>query len=183
MSCLYLSPEVTSLGLLSIELGRGSRLERYVSYASGSSAAQFRTDCRKSRSTKTPPTVQRKPLLHQFIPPAKSSTGFSRDFSSAISGFRSLCGQKQRSSLKPSRSNGPAFWNLSLGAGSRFENPGLHPQHLRGQHPWTDVVTERNRSGGIFQVVFRFLIWLLWGQFSARDRPLDASQIPFRRHI
>src|SRR5258707_11048546 len=29
--------------------------------------------------------------------------------------------------LKPSRSNGPAFWNLSLGAGSRFENSGLHP--------------------------------------------------------
>src|SRR4029079_719400 len=55
MSCLYLSPEVTSLGLLSIELGRGSRLERYVSYASDSSAAQFRTDCRKSRSTKTRP--------------------------------------------------------------------------------------------------------------------------------
>jgi hypothetical protein len=28
---------------------------------------------------------------------------------------------------KPSRSNGPAFWNLSLGAGSRFENSGLNP--------------------------------------------------------
>ena len=31
-------------------------------------------------------------------------------------------------SKKPSRSNGPAFWNLSLGAGSRFENSGLHPK-------------------------------------------------------
>jgi len=29
--------------------------------------------------------------------------------------------------LKPSRFNGPAFWNLSLGAGSRFENSGLSP--------------------------------------------------------
>ena len=64
--------------------------------------------------------------------PAKTSTGFSRDFSSAISGFRSLCGQQQRSSLKPSRSIGPAFWNLSLGAGSRFENSGLHPQYPFG---------------------------------------------------
>jgi len=31
--------------------------------------------------------------LHQIIPPAKTSTGFYRGFSSAISGFRSLCGQ------------------------------------------------------------------------------------------
>jgi hypothetical protein len=53
----------------------------------------------------------------KIIPPAKTSTGFLREFSSAISGFRSLCGRKQRSSLKPSRSIGPAFWNLSLGGG------------------------------------------------------------------
>jgi hypothetical protein len=44
-----------------------------------------------------PPQSSGKPLLHQFIPPAKTSTGVSRDFSSAISGFRSLCGQKRRS--------------------------------------------------------------------------------------
>jgi hypothetical protein len=37
--------------------------------------------------------------LHQINPPAKTSKGFSREFSSAISGFRSLCGPKQRSSL------------------------------------------------------------------------------------
>src|SRR5258708_934772 len=68
--------------------------------------------------------------LHQIIPPAKTSTGFSRDLSSAISGFRSLCGRTRRSTLKPSRSSRPAFRNLSLGAGSRSENPGLHPQYL-----------------------------------------------------
>jgi hypothetical protein len=28
---------------------------------------------------------------------------------------------------KPSRAKGPAFWNLSLGAGSHFENSGLNP--------------------------------------------------------
>ena len=89
--------------------------------------------CRTSQSTKTrspPAGVRRQP--HQIIPPAKTSTGFSREFSSAISGFRSLCGRKQRSSLKPSRSIGPAFWNLSLGAGSRFENSGLHPLYPFG---------------------------------------------------
>jgi hypothetical protein len=81
-----------------------------------------------SQSTKTrSPTVQRTALAAQIIPPAKTSTGFSREFSSAISGFRSLCGRKRRSSLKPSRSMGPAFWNLSLGTGSRCENSGLHP--------------------------------------------------------
>jgi hypothetical protein len=30
--------------------------------------------------------------------------------------------------------NRPAFWNLSLGAGSRFENSGLHPSCL---HPYS----------------------------------------------
>jgi hypothetical protein len=49
--------------------------------------------------------------------PAKTSKGFLREFSSAISGFRSLCGRKRRSFQKPSRSSRPAFWNLSLGAG------------------------------------------------------------------
>jgi hypothetical protein len=36
--------------------------------------------------------------LHQIILPAKTSTGLSRELSSAITGFRSLCGQQQRSS-------------------------------------------------------------------------------------
>ena len=87
-----------------------------------------------SQSTKTrSPTVQQTALAAQIIPPAKTSTGFSREFSSAISGFRSLCGRKRRSSLKPSRSMGPAFWNLSLGTGSLCENSGLHPYCL---HPY-----------------------------------------------
>jgi hypothetical protein len=46
---------------------------------------------------------------------------------------------------QPSRSIGPAFWNLSLGAGSRFENSGLQPAiSPKGVYgaskPWTDVV-------------------------------------------
>jgi len=69
---------------------------------------------------------------HQVITPAKTSTGFSREFSSAISGFRSLLRSEAAQLSKPSRSSGPAFWNLSLGAGSRFENSGLHPRHPFG---------------------------------------------------
>jgi hypothetical protein len=47
-------------------------------------------------------------------------------------------------SKKPSRSNGPAFWNLSLGAGSRLRTLASTAISLRGylrsQQPWTDVV-------------------------------------------
>jgi hypothetical protein len=67
--------------------------------------------------------------LHQVIPPAKTSTGFSREFSSAISGFRSLCGQKQRSSGAIALAWTLRFGTFHPGAGSRFENSGLHPQY------------------------------------------------------
>ena len=119
--------------------------------------------------------------LHQVIPPAKTSTGFSRDFSSAISGFRSLCGRKRRSSLKPSRSNGPAFWNLSLGAGSRFENSGLHPQYPFGVStgPATlDRCCDRNvvAPGEYSKWFFCIPIGLYRGNF----RPATALWIPAR---
>ena len=121
------------------------------------------------------PAYCRRP--HQIIPPAKTSTGFSREFSSAISGFRSLCGRKQRSSLKPSRSNGPAFWNLSLGAGSRFENSGLHPYASTG--PATlDRCCERNvvAPGEYSKWFFCVPIGLYRGNF----RPATARGMPAR---
>jgi len=54
---------------------------------------------RRSQQRRVPhqPGVRRRP--HQIISPAKTSTGFEREFSSAISGFRSLCGRKRRSCL------------------------------------------------------------------------------------
>ena len=141
---------------------------------------------RRSQQRRVPhqPGVRRQP--HQIIPPAKTSTGFSREFSSAISGFRSLCGREQRSFLKPSRSIGPAFWNLSLGAGSRFENSGLHPQYPFGSicgasNPGPMLYMERTRSGGIFQVVFSRSNQALSGRFPARDRSRDAGQISLGR--
>jgi len=128
MSYLYPSPEVTSLGLLTIERSRGSRIANYAPRAPNCRAARFfHTDCHASRSSRAPPQSSgSRCCINSFRLPKQAQV--SRViFSSAISGFRSLCGRKQRSSLKPSRSIGPAFWNLSLGAGSRFENPGLHP--------------------------------------------------------
>jgi hypothetical protein len=138
--------------------------------------------CRTSRSTKTrSPTVQRTRRPHQIISLAKASTGFSRDFSSAISGFRSLCGRQRRSSLKPSRSIGPAFWNLSLGAGSRFENSGLHPQYPFGVStgPATlDRCCERNvvAPGEYSKGFFCVPIGLYRGIF----RPATARAMPAR---
>jgi hypothetical protein len=135
MSCLYSSPEVISLEVIRLGLSSQSpRPRRRASRAPNRSAVRFHTDfaARRGQQRHAPQQSSKHCWLHQVVPPAKTSTGVSREFSSAISGFRSLCGRKQRSSLKPSRSNGPAFWNLSLGAGSRFENSGLHPQYPFG---------------------------------------------------
>ena len=127
--------------------------------------------------------VHRRP--HQIIPPAKTSTGFERDFSSAISGFRSLCGRKQRSFPKPSRSKGPASWNPLLGAGSRFENSGLCPYLSTGPVTLDRCWAERSRSRAIFQVIFLHSNRALSGQFPPRNGSRDACQIglwrPFGR--
>jgi len=129
-----------SWSLVVVSFGRGhldvislDRI-RHALRAPNRSAVQFHTDffVTRGQQRRAPQQPAHSGWLHQINSPAKTSTGFSRDFSSAISGFRSLCGRKQRSSLKPSRSIGPAFWNLSLGAGSRFENSGLHPQYPFG---------------------------------------------------
>ena len=97
----------------------------HASRAPNHSAVRFHTDfaVRRGQQGRAPQQSSADRWLPQIIPPAKTSTGFSRDLSSAISGFRSLCGRKRRSTLKPSRSSRPAFRNLSLGAGSRSENP------------------------------------------------------------
>jgi hypothetical protein len=151
--------------------------------------------CNMSQSTKTP--FPSNPALaagcaKSFSLPKRAqvftSPGLSREVSSAISGFRSLCGRQRRSSLKPSRSIGPAFWNLSIGAGSRSENSGLHPQYPSGAstgpaNPGPTLCAERSRSRRIFQVVFCTLIRLYGGNFSARDRPRDPRQIGFGRPL
>ena len=198
MSCLYSSPEVASLGLsLSWSFRRSwfgnvvvSQYRRFVMslrpirhalHAPNRSAVKFHTDfaVRRGQQRRVPqqPGVRRP--VHRFIQPAKTSTGFSRDFSSAISGFRSLCGRKQRSSLKPSRSIGPAFWNLSLGAGSLALRTLAFTRSIYGaSNPGPMLWAERSRSRGIFQAISCIPIGLYEGNFrnaTARRMPARSS--------
>ena len=187
MSCLYSSPEVTSFELLALDYRCHRRfVMRRALRAPNRSAVYFHTDftVRRGQLRRAPLQSSAYRRLRRIIQPAKTSTGFSREFSSAISGFRSLCGRKQRSSLKPSRSIGPAFWNLSLGAGSRFENSGPHPQYP--QRVSTGPATldrcckaERSRFGGIFQVVFLRSNQAFSGPAPAGDGTVDTRQIGF----
>ena len=164
---------------------RHGRFVRLGAYHAHRIAApfQFHTDfaVRRGQQRRVPqqPGVRHRP--HQIIPPAKTSTGFLREFSSAISGFRSLCGREQRSSLKLSRSIGPAFWNLSLGAGSRFENSGLRPQYPYGVStgPATlDRCCERNVvAPGEYSKCF-FCISV--GHYGGNFRPATARRMPAR---
>ena len=75
-------------------IGHASRMRNRI-------AVQIHADfvIRRGQQRRVPQQSSGRRRLHQIIPPAKTSTGFSREFSSAISGFRSLCGRKQRSSL------------------------------------------------------------------------------------
>jgi hypothetical protein len=102
-------------------------------------------------------------------------------FQAQYQAFVRFCGRKRRSSLKPSRSIGPAFWNLSLGAGSRFENSGLHPQYPYGVStgPATlDRCCERNvvAPGEYSKWFFCIPIRHYRGNF----RPATARRIPAR---
>jgi hypothetical protein len=111
MSCLYSSPEVSSVELLvlksialklqalkpqALDCRRHRRLADRARLTRDLIAVQF--DSKQifpyvAVSKDAFPTLQRTPLAASVIPPAKTGTGFSRGFSSAISGFRSLCGQ------------------------------------------------------------------------------------------
>src|ERR1700722_3608632 len=144
MSCLYSSPEVTSVDLLaltlaldfSLGLSSSSSLQaRYASRAPIRSATQFQTNfaVRRGQQRRAPQQSSGCRRLHQVIPPAKTGTGFSREFSSAISGFRSLLRSEAAQLSKAIALN----WTCVLepftrGGLSRFENSGLHPQYPFG---------------------------------------------------
>jgi hypothetical protein len=117
MSCLYSSPEVTSVELLAVKLQAlklqalklqalncrhrclvrsGMRLTRDLIAVRFDSTQILSTQIlpyRRRQQRRAPHQPSGRRWLHQVIPPAKTSTGFYRGFSSAISGFRSLCGQ------------------------------------------------------------------------------------------
>ena len=173
MSCLYSSPEVISLTsfafavpAFAIPASAVSSLQchgdplRRASRTPDRGAVQFHTDfavtCGRQRRAPQQPDGWRR--LHQIISPAKTSTGFSRDFSSAISGFRSLCGRKQRSSLSHRAQLDLRFGTFHSGRALALRTLASTRISLRGiygaSNPGPMLWQERSRSGGIFQVVF-----------------------------
>lgn len=94
---------------------------------------------RRSQQRRVPhqPGVRRRP--HQVISPAKTSTGFERDSSSAISGFRSLCGRKQRSSFSHRAQFDLRFGTFHSGRALVLRTLASIRICLRSQQPWTDV--------------------------------------------
>ena len=105
--------------------------------------------CQPSRSTKTrspPPAFTPAGPNHSACQNSQVHVGFLRKSSSAISGFRSLCGREQRSSLKPSRSIGPAFWNLSLGRALALRTLAFTRSIYGASNPGPMLWPERSRS-------------------------------------
>ena len=151
MSCLYSSPEFTNLGkLLTLHCRRHGRFARsgHAHHAPRIAAPfQFQTDfaVRRGQQRHVPQQsgVRRRP--HQIIPPAKTSTGFLREFSSAISGFRSLCGRNQRSSFSHRAQLDLRFGTFHSGRALALRTlasaRNIPTGYLRGHQPWTDVVS------------------------------------------
>ena len=118
----------------------------------------------------------------------QTSTGFLREYSSAISGFRSLCGQEQRSSFSHRAQLDLRFGTFHSGRALALRTLATIrniSKSLRGNcgasNPGPMLWPERSRSRGIFQAVFLYPNRALWGLFSARDRPPDARQIDLGR--
>ena len=159
----------------------GTRATRTESRG-GSIPHRFTVRRSQQRRVPQPPGVHRRP--HQIIPPAKTSTGFSREFLSAKSGFRSLCGRKQRSSLSHRAQLDLRFGTFHSGRALALRtlafNP-LYPQRASTGpvNPGPMLCRERSRSRGIFQAVFLRSNRTLSGQSPACDRPPDARQIGF----
>jgi hypothetical protein len=134
---------------------------RYALRAPGRSAVKFHTDfvVRRSQQRRVPQQSSGRRWLHQINPPAETSTDFSRDLSSAISGFRSLCGRKQRSSLSHRAQLDLRFGTFHSGRALALRtlafNP-LYPQRASTGpvNPGPMLCRERSRSRAIFQAVF-----------------------------
>ena len=179
MSCLYSSPGVkppNSVGLF--ETGERPSTCSLCARCSDAVAipADFVNRRLQQRRVPHPPTSPPADLSFSL---SKQALLFLRRSSSAISGFRSICGRKRRSSHQPSRSIRPAFRNLSPGAASR-ENPGIAPASSRALHRCCG----RNVVGPS-EYSKRFLRseWALSPHFSRPDRPGNARQVGFGARV
>ena len=135
--------------------------------------------CRPSRSTRTRfPHCRRNHRPARIIQPAKQTRDVLRKSSSAISGFRSLCGHEQRSTFSH-RAQRTSLWNLSPGAGSLDLSRELRHPPARSAGPVTlnrRCGAERSLSGGIFQAVFRVPLRLYRG----KNSPVTVRGMPAR---
>ena len=113
-----------------------------------------------------------------LIQPAKQTRDVSRKSSSAISGFRSLCGHEQRSSFSR-RTQRTSLWNLypaGLSWSSR-RTPASARTILTGPATLNRCCeTERSRSARIIQAVFRVPLRLYRG----KNRPVMTLSMPAR---
>ena len=177
MSCLYSSPEVTSLSKLALDRrchgSPGPVCARRIE------TTQFHTDLPYVAVNKDAfPTGPACSQPHQIIPPAKTSTGFEREFSSAISGFRSLCGRKRRSSQSHRALLDLRFGTFHSGRALALRTLAFTRSVYGASNPGPTLWRERSRSRGIFQVVFCVPIGLYGGNLpnaAARGIPARSS--------
>ena len=119
---------------------------RHALRAPNHGAVHFHTDfaVRRGQQRRAPLQSSEYRQLRRIIQPAKTSTDFSREFSSAISGFRSLCGQEQRSSFSHRAQLDLRFGTFHSGRALALRTlaftRNIPSGYLRGQQPWTDVV-------------------------------------------
>ena len=145
----------------------------------GSASCRFRQRRVQQRRVPHPPASI---ASEQSFSLPKQARFFLRKSSSAISGFRSLCGRKQRSSVGHRAQFDLRFGTFSPGAALAMRTLTITLAFTRRTTgPAPMLCPERSRSRGIFQEVFCAPIGLLWRHFSARYRPRDACQISFWR--
>jgi hypothetical protein len=118
----------------------------------------------------------------KIIQPAKTSSGLLRELLSAnirlSFALRSAAAQLSKA---VALNWIPAFWNLSIGAGSRSENSGLHPRypqgHLRGQQT---LDRRCNRKVVAPAAYSKWFFCTIIGLYGGNFRPATARGIPAR---
>ena len=84
---------------------------------------------------------------NQIMQPAKTSTGFSREFPGAISGFRSLCGREQRSSLSHRAQSNLPFGTFHSGRALALRTLAFTRSTYGASNPGPMLYDERSRIG------------------------------------
>ena len=173
MSCLYSSPELKPPNRHCVRNRRAPGA--CISRARNPDAVPIHADFFNRRLQQRRVPHRRRHRRRTFVQPVNTSPAFLRRSSSAISGFRSICGRKRRSSHSHRARFDPRFGTF-------------HPARLAGKTlKFARFVSGLHRCCGRNVVgpseySKRFLRsnHLLSRHFSARDRPRDTAQVGFR---